>query len=98
MVPLALDLNLSAELLNIETALLKEKVEKREIEGIKMGNDYRISVFILSKLLKITPERLLNFIEDFLLSQKIKDVEKDEFYEPVKGRKIYQRFLKDVAD
>jgi hypothetical protein len=98
MVPLALDLRLSAELLNIEMSLLKEKVEKREVEGIKMGNEYRISVFILSKLLRTTPERLLDFIEDFLLTQKIEEVEKDKFYELKEGEKIYQRLLKDVAN
>jgi len=97
MIPLALDLRLSAELLNIEMGLLKEKIEKREVEGIKMGNEYRISIFILSsRLLKTTPERLLDFIEDFLLAQKIEEVEKDEFYEPKEGKKIYQRLLKDV--
>lgn len=98
MVPLALDLKLSAQLLNIETGFLKEKVEKKEIEAIKMGNEYRVSVFILSRLLKTTPERLLDFIEDFLLAQKIEEVEKDEFYEPAEGRKIYQGLLKNVAN
>lgn len=98
MIPLALDLKLSAELLNIEAGFLKEKIEKKEIEGIKIGDEYRLSVFILSKLLKTTPETLLDFIEDLLLAQKIEEVEKDEFYEPTEGKKIYQRFLKDVAD
>ena len=98
MVPLALDLRLSAELLNIETGFLKEKVEKREVEGIKIGNEYRISVFILSRLLRTTPEKLLDFVEDFLLAQKIDEVERDELYEPKEGKKIYQRLLKDVAN
>lgn len=98
MIPLALDLRLSAELLNIETNLLKERVKKKEVEGIKLGNEYRISIFILSRLLRTTPERLLDFIEDLLLTQKINETEKDEFYEPEEGKKIYQRLLKDVAN
>ncbi|MDI6752278.1 MAG: hypothetical protein QME07_05400 [bacterium] len=43
--------------------------------------------------LKLSAE-LLN-IEDFLLAQKIEEVDKDEFYEPTAGKRIYQILLKD---
>ncbi|MBU1152844.1 helix-turn-helix domain-containing protein [bacterium] len=94
MIPLAFDLKSSAELLSVKPKTLKELIEKREIEGIKIGGEYRLSIFILSKLLRTTPETLLEFIEDSLLAQMIQEVEGDEIYTPEEGKEIYQQFLK----
>lgn len=102
MTPLALNLKTSAELLNVTPGILQERVEKKEIAGLKIGDEYRLSIFVLSRLLNTAPEILLEFIEDSLFAQEIEEVEGDELYTPEEGKKVYQQFLKregtDVED
>lgn len=94
MIPLTLNLESSAELLNVAPNILQKIVEEKEIEGIKIGDEYRLSIFVLSKLLGTNPETLLEFIEDSLLAHRIEEVEEDELYTPEDGKKVYQQFLR----
>lgn len=93
MMPLALDIETSAQLLNIESRKLEEILQKREIEGIRIGNEWRLSIFVLSKLLNTSPDEILEYLEDFHLAQRIQEVEGEAFYSPEEGRKEYEKIL-----
>ena len=80
MKPLALDIETCAQLLNMESKTLVETLQKREIEGIKIGNEWRLSVFVLSKILNTTPDEVLEYLEDFYLDQRIEEVEDEPSY------------------
>ena len=93
MIPLALDIETSAQLLNIESKRLEEILQKREIEGIKIGGEWRLSVFVLSKILNTTPDEILEYLEDLCLTQRIEEVEGEPSYSPEEGRKEYEKIL-----
>ncbi|MEA3359944.1 MAG: hypothetical protein U9R17_11155 [Thermodesulfobacteriota bacterium] len=93
MKPLALDIATSAQLLNMESKTLVEILQKREIEGIKIGNEWRLSVFVLSKILNTSPDEILEYLEDFYLAQRIEEVEDEPSYSPKEGKKEYEKLL-----
>jgi hypothetical protein len=93
MIPLALDIETSAQLLSIESKRLEEILEKREIEGIRIGNEWRLSVFVLSKILNTSPNEILEYLEDLYLAQRIEEVEGEPSYSPEEGRKEYEKIL-----
>ena len=93
MKPLALDIETSAQLLNIESKTLAEILQKKEIEGVKVGNEWRVSVFVLSKILNTTADEILEYLEDLYLAQRIEEVETEPSYSPEEGRKEYDKIL-----
>ena len=93
MIPLTLDLETSAALLGFPTEALLQTLHKGEIEGIRLDDQWRLSVFVLAKLLSTSPETLLDYLEDEVLAEKIAEVEGDEFFEPGEGRQVYQSYL-----
>ena len=93
MIPLALDIETSAQLLNIESKRLEEILQKREIEGIRIGNEWRLSVFVLSRILNTSPYEILEYLEDLYLAQSIEEIEGEPSYSPEEGRKEYEKIL-----
>jgi hypothetical protein len=93
MKPLALDIATSAQLLNMEPKTLVDILQKKEIEGIRIGNEWRLSVFVLSKILNTTPDEVLEYLEDFYLAQRIEEVEDEPCYSPEEGRKEYEKLF-----
>ena len=94
MSPLALDIETSAEILNITHEGLRQAIDEKEITATRIGDEFRISIFVLSELLSVAPDELLEYLEDFYLAEKIEEVEADESYLPQEGRRIYEQFLK----
>jgi len=95
MIPLALDIETSAQLLNIESKTLEEILQKKEIEGIRIGNEWRLSVFVLSKILDTSADEILEFLEDLYLAERIEEVESEPSYTPEEGRKEYEKILSE---
>jgi predicted Co/Zn/Cd cation transporter (cation efflux family) len=95
MLPLALDIENSAEMLNIAPEGLRQAIDKKEITATKIGDECRISIFVLSELLSVTPDELLEYLEDFHLAEKIEEVDADESYSPEEGRRIYEQYLNE---
>ena len=93
MLPLALDIETSAEILNIAPEGLRQAIDEKEIIVTKIGDECRISIFVLSELLSVTPDELLEYLEDFHLAEKIEEVDADESYSPEEGRGIYEQYL-----
>jgi hypothetical protein len=93
MIPLALDVETSAELLNIDSKKLEEILQKREIEGIRIDNEWRVSIFVLAKILNTSPDEILDYLEDLYLAEKIEEVEGEPFYSPKEGKKHYEKML-----
>jgi hypothetical protein len=95
MLPLALDIENSAEMLNIAPEGLRQAIDKKEITATKIGDECRISIFVLSELLSVTPDELLEYLEDFHLAERIEEVDADESYSPEEGRRIYEQYLNE---
>ena len=95
MLPLALDIETSAEMLNIEPESLRQAIDEKEITATKIGDESRISIFVLSEFLSVTPDELLEYLEDFQLAEKIEEVDADESYSPEEGRSIYEQYLNE---
>jgi len=95
MSPLALNIETSAEILNITPEDLRQAIDKKEITATKIGDESRISIFVLSELLSVTPDELLDYLEDFYLAEKIEEVDADESYSPEEGRRIYEQYLNE---
>lgn len=96
MSPLALNIETSAEILNIAPEGLRQAIDEKEITATKIGDEWRISIFILSELLSVTPDELLEYLEDFYLAEKIEEVDADESYSPEEGRSIYEQYLNEA--
>jgi len=82
MSPLALDIETSAEILNITPEGLRQAIDEKEITATKIGDEWRISIFVLSELLSVAPDELLEYVDA------------DESYLPEEGRRIYEQLLK----
>ncbi len=95
MSPLALNIETSAEILNIAPEGLRQAIDEKEITATKIGDEWRISIFILSELLSVTPDELLEYLEDFYLAKKIEEVDLDESYSPEEGQSIYEQYLNE---
>jgi len=46
-------------------------------------------------LLSVTPDELLEYLEDFYLAEKIEEVDVDESYSPEEGWHIYEQYLSE---
>lgn len=97
MMPLALDVETSAQLLNIEPKRLEKILQNKEIDGIRIGNEWRISVFVLSKILKASIDEILEFLEDFYLAQRIEEAEGEPSYSPEEGKREYEKLLSQAS-
>ena len=95
MPPLALNLETSAEVLNITSECLRQAIDEKEITATRIGDEFRISIFVLSELLSVAPDELLEYLEDFYLAEKIEEVEADESYSPEEGKRIYEQLLSE---
>jgi len=93
MVPLALDVETSAKLLNIEQKKLEDILQKKEIEGIRVNDQWRVSVFVLARILNTTADEILDYLEDIYLGQRIEEVEEEVSYSPEEGRQEYDKIL-----
>jgi len=95
MAPLALNIETSAEILNVAPDGLRQAIDEKEITATRIGDELRISIFVLSELLSVTPDELLEYLEDFYLAEKIEEVDSDEGYSPEEGRRIYEQYLNE---
>ncbi|MCK4791224.1 MAG: hypothetical protein KAV87_46255 [Desulfobacteraceae bacterium] len=93
MMPLALDVETSAQLLNIESKTLEQLLQKREIVGIRIGDEWRVSIFVLCKILNTSADEILEYLEDLYLAERIEEVESEPSYTPEEGRKEYEKIL-----
>jgi hypothetical protein len=90
---LTVDLSTSADLLNVSTQALREALKANQLRGVPIGDDWRVSVFELSRVLGASPDQLLEYLEDFLLAERMREVEGEETFDPEAGRAIYEREL-----
>jgi len=94
MIRLAMNLELSAEILGTEPETFLELVNRERIGGvIRLDDQWRVSVFTLARLLDTTPGSLLEFLEDYALGQMIEEVEDDEWFEGQEGWQVYREYL-----
>jgi hypothetical protein len=99
MIRLAIDLESSAEILGTEPKTFLEFAERERIEGIiKLGDQWRVSIFTLARLLDTTPETLLELVEDYVLGRMIEGVEGDEWFEGQEGWQVYQTYLAEATE
>ena len=95
MMPLALDLETSAQLLNVEPNSLEELLQEKEIVGIRIGNEWRVSIFVLCKILNTSADEFLEYLEDLCLAERIEEVESEPSYTPEEGIQEYQKILSE---
>jgi len=95
---LALDLKTCAYLLDVEEPKLRSSVERGEIRGLKLGNEWRISIFELARVLETSPDEILEYLEDIALAKMIQEVEEDESFTPEEGRSVYETYLHGEKD
>ena len=98
MAALAVPVDTCAELLNVDEGRLLTCLERGEIRGVRVGDQWRVSLFELARLLGTSAQELLEFLEDFGLARAIEEVEEDEHYAPAEGRMVYERYLRSEGE
>jgi len=98
MVALAVGVDTCAMLLNVDEPTLRASLERGEIRGMRLGEDWRVSLFEIARLLGTTVQELLEYVEDFGLAQAIQEVEGDETYAPTEGRPLYEGYLQGTRE
>ncbi|MDH4209727.1 MAG: hypothetical protein OEV76_12685 [Anaerolineae bacterium] len=93
MITLTLDLKTSATILATSEDKLLERLQRQEVEGICLNDDWRVPIFVLARLLSTTPDTLLEYLEDDILAQKIAETEEEELLDRNQARAIYQEYL-----
>lgn len=93
MITLTLDLKTSAAILGTPEDKLLERLQRQEVEGICLDDDWRMSIFVLARLLSTTPDILLEYLEDDILGQKIAETEDEELLDSSQAQAIYQGYL-----
>jgi hypothetical protein len=93
MITLTLDLKTSAAILGTPEGKLLERLQRQEVEGICLDDDWRMSIFVLARLLSTTPDILLEYLEDDILGQKIAETEGEELLDSSQAQVIYQEYL-----
>ncbi len=93
MITLTLDLATSAAILGATENDLQAMLRRREIEGVRVDGQWRVSVFVLARLLSTTPDTLLEYLEDDILGQKIAETEEEELLDSGQARMIYSQYL-----
>jgi hypothetical protein len=85
-------------LLNVDEPALRTSLERGEIRGMRIGENWRVSLFEIARLLGTTVQELLEYVEDFGLAQAIQEVEEDETYAPAEGRPLYEGYLQGTRE
>jgi len=95
MVALAIGVETCAALLSVESQTLRACLERGEIRGVRLGEEWRVSLFEVARLLSTSVPELLEVAEDFGLAQAVHEVDDDERYPPAEGRAVYEQMLRD---
>jgi hypothetical protein len=95
MITLTLDLKTSATILGTPEEKLLERLQRQEVEGICLDDDWRMSIFVLARLLSTTPDTLLEYLEDDILAQKIAKTE-EELLDSSQAQAVYKEYLAEV--
>ena len=90
---LAFDLKTCASMLNIGESELKDSVERGEIQASRLGKEWRVSIFELSRILRTSPDELIEYLEDMVLAEMIQKVEGEESFTPEEGRAVYEAYI-----
>jgi hypothetical protein len=98
MVALAVPVDTCAALLNVDEAALRTSLDRGEIRGVRVGEEWRVSLFEIARLLGTTVQELLEYVEDFGLAQAIQEVEGDETYVPAEGRRLYEGYVRGTSE
>jgi hypothetical protein len=93
MLTLTLDLATSAQILGWPENKLKNSLEQQEIEGIHISGEWRLSLFILARLLGTTPDVLREYLEDDILARKIDETEGEELLDIAEAQQVYREYL-----
>jgi len=88
------DLETSAQLLDIRKESLQQALQSKKLQGIEIGEEWRLSLFEMARMLGASPEELMEYWEDFALAEKIEEVEADAVYGPEEGRAVYEQYLR----
>ena len=95
MTSLTLDLDTSALLLGVDPEEFLKFVELTNLSGVlAFSEQVKVSVFTLAKLLNTTPETLVDWLEDEVLSDLIEELDEDEYFEGEEARKVYESILR----
>jgi len=95
MITLTLDLKTSDTILGTPEEKLLERLQRQEVEGICLDDDWRMSIFVLARLLSTTPDTLLEYLEDDILAQKIAKTE-EELLDSSQAQAVYKEYLAEV--
>jgi len=82
-----------AALLNVDKTVLSASLDAGQIRVVSIGDQRRVSLFEIARLLGTSADELLDYLEDFALADAIEEVEADVTYTPTEGRSVYKRFL-----
>lgn len=95
MVALAIGVETCAALLSVESQTLRGCLERGEVRGVRLGEEWRVSLFEVARLLSTSVPELLEVTEDFGLAQAVYEVDDDEQFAPAEGRAVYEQILRD---
>ena len=98
MAALAVPVDTCAELLNVDEGTLLTCLERGEIRGVRVGDQWRVSLFEMARLLGTSAQELLEYLEDFGLARAIEEVAEDETYTLAEGRAIYEGYLRGEGE
>lgn len=82
-----------AALLNVDNTALSASLDEGQIRVVSIGDQRRVSLFEIARLLGTTADELLDYLEDFAFADAIEEVEGDVTYTPTEGRGVYEQCL-----
>jgi len=97
MVALAVGVDRCAALLRVGASTLRQSLERGEVRGMRLGNEWRVSLFEIARLLGTSVGELLEVAEDIGLAGAIYEVEGEERLSAAEGRAVYDQHLRDAG-
>jgi hypothetical protein len=97
MLTLTLDLATSAQILGWPEDKLRNSLERQEVEGIHLSGEWRLSLFILARLLGTTPNVLLEYLENDVLARKIDEADGEELLDIAEAQQVYREYLAEAS-
>jgi hypothetical protein len=95
MVALAVGVETCAALLSVDSQTLRACLERGEVQGVRLGEEWRVSLFEVARLLSTSVPELLEVAEDFGLAHAVYEVDGDESFTPAEGRAVYEQILRN---
>jgi len=95
--PRAFSAEVAAALLNVPRATLEAALQSQQVDGVKIGDEWRVSIYTLAELLRTTSENLIEYIEDIAFARLLEEEhEQGDFVEGDEARRVYQLYLAEA--